>query len=38
MEAGQAGGKRRRRKMRGGTSKGMYGRLEGTPLDAALTH
>ncbi len=40
MRAGQAGGRRRRRsyKMRGGTSKGMMGRIEGSPLDAALTH
>jgi hypothetical protein len=40
MRAGQAGGKRHRRshKMRGGTSKGMMGRIEGSPLDAALTH
>ena len=40
MRAGQAGGKRHRHshKMRGGTSKGMMGRIEGSPLDAALTH
>jgi len=36
MAAGMAGGKRRRHKMRGGTSKGMMGRIEGSPLDAAL--
>lgn len=34
----QGGGRRRRHKMRGGTSKGMMGRIEGSPLDAALTH
>lgn len=34
----QAGGRRRRHKMRGGTSKGMMGPIEGSPLDAALTH
>lgn len=39
MRAGQAGGRRHRHhKMRGGTSKGMMGRIEGSPLDAALTH
>ena len=32
----QGGGRRRRHKMRGGTSKGMMGRIEGSPLDAAL--
>ena len=37
MRAGQAGGKRRRHKMRGGTSKGMMGRIEGSPLDRALS-
>jgi hypothetical protein len=36
MRAGMAGGKRRRHKMRGGTSKGMMGRIEGAPLQAAL--
>jgi hypothetical protein len=36
IAAGMAGGKRRRHKMRGGTSKGMMGRIEGAPLQAAL--
>ena len=36
MRAGQAGGKRRRHKMRGGTSKGMMGRMEPASLDRAL--
>ena len=36
--AGMAGGKRRKHHMVGGTSKGMMGRIEGSPLDAALTH
>lgn len=34
----QGGGRRRRHKMRGGTSKGMMGRIEGSPLNAVLTH
>jgi hypothetical protein len=38
MRAGMAGGKRRKNHMVGGTSKGMMGRLEGSPLDATLTH
>lgn len=38
MRAGMAGGKKRKHHMVGGTSKGMMGRIEGSPLDAALTH
>jgi hypothetical protein len=38
MRAGMAGGKRRKHHMVGGTSKGMMGRIEGSPLDATLTH
>jgi hypothetical protein len=38
MRAGMAGGKRRKHHMVGGTSKGMMGRVEGSPLDATLTH
>ena len=36
--AGMAGGKRRKHHMVGGTSKGMMGINEGSPLDATLTH
>lgn len=38
IRAGMAGGKRRRHHMVGGTSNGIMGRLEGSPLDATLTH
>ena len=38
MRAGMTGGKGRCKKMLGGTSKGMMGRHEGSPLDATLTH
>lgn len=36
MRAGMAGGKRRKHHMVGGTSKGMMGRIEGSPLNEAL--
>ena len=36
MRAGMAGGKRRKHHMVGGTSKGMMGRIEGSPLNRAL--
>jgi hypothetical protein len=36
MRAGMAGGKRRKHHMVGGTSKGMMGHIEGSPLNHAL--